>query len=60
MGSEMCIRDRPFDPHWHEAMEMVDAEGAGEGTVVAELQRGFRLHERLLRPARVTVARKSA
>jgi molecular chaperone GrpE len=51
---------RPFDPHLHEAIEMSDTDSAPEGTVVAELQRGYRLRERLLRPAMVRVARRKA
>jgi molecular chaperone GrpE len=49
---------RPFDPFDHEAVEVVAGEG-GEppGTVLAELQRGYRFYERLLRPARVRVVR---
>lgn len=49
---------QPFDPHQHEAIEMVESESAPEGTVVEELQRGYRLQGRLLRPAMVKVARR--
>jgi molecular chaperone GrpE len=51
---------RPFDPHLHEAIEMSDTDLAPEGTVLAELQRGYRLRERLLRPAMVRVARRKS
>jgi molecular chaperone GrpE len=51
---------RPFDPHLHEAIEVSDTEAEPEGTVLAELQRGYRLRERLLRPAMVRVARRKA
>jgi molecular chaperone GrpE len=47
--------DRPFDPFDHEAVEMVAGEGKPPGTVIAELQRGYRFYDRLLRPARVRV-----
>jgi len=48
--------DEPFDPRVHEAVGgMPDAERA-PGTVVAELRRGYRLHDRVLRPSRVHVA----
>lgn len=48
---------RPFDPFEHEAVETVPAaEGETPGTVTAVLQRGYRLHERVLRPSRVRVA----
>lgn len=51
--------DQPFDPHLHEAIEMIDTESAPEGTVVEELQRGYRLKDRLIRPAMVKVARRA-
>ncbi len=49
---------QPFDPTWHEAVGTVPAEQAGvePDTVVEVLQDGFRIGERLLRPARVIVA----
>jgi molecular chaperone GrpE len=46
-----------FDPEVHEAVMVAPAEGAEPGTVVAELGRGYRLHDRVLRPAKVSVAR---
>ncbi len=46
-----------FDPHVHQAVEMVDTEEAPDHTVLEELQRGYKLKERLLRPAMVRVAR---
>jgi molecular chaperone GrpE len=46
-----------FDPHLHEAVEMVDTNDAEDHEVLEELQRGYRLKERLLRPAMVKVAR---
>ncbi|MGH9601357.1 MAG: nucleotide exchange factor GrpE [Terriglobales bacterium] len=46
-----------FDPHVHQAVEMVDTAEAPDHTVLEELQRGYKLKERLLRPAMVRVAR---
>lgn len=46
-----------FDPELHQAMGMVDAPGQAPGTVVTVLQKGYRLNERLVRPALVQVAR---
>lgn len=47
---------RPFDPEIHEAL-MQDANSPlPMGTVCAELQRGYRLHDRVLRPARVAIS----
>jgi len=46
-----------FDPDLHQAMGMVDAPGQEPGTVVAVLQKGYQLHDRLVRPALVQVVR---
>jgi molecular chaperone GrpE len=46
-----------FDPQVHEAIEMVDTPDAKDNHVISELQRGYRLKDRLLRPAMVRVAR---
>lgn len=46
----------PFDPQLHEAMSMQPSTTAAPGSVLAVLQKGYRLGERLLRPARVIVA----
>jgi molecular chaperone GrpE len=46
-----------FDPRWHEAIEMVDATEAEDQQVIDELQSGYKLKDRLLRPAMVRVAR---
>jgi len=48
-----------FDPELHEAVETVPVEPAEEGKVVAEYTRGYRVGDRLLRPARVKVGRSS-
>jgi len=49
-----------FDPELHQAMGLVDAPGQQPGTVVMVLQKGYRLNERLVRPALVQVARDPA
>ena len=46
-----------FDPRFHEAIEMVDTEDVPDNQVIEELQPGYRLKDRLLRPAMVRVAR---
>jgi molecular chaperone GrpE len=46
-----------FDPHRHQAMAAVEAAGAEPNSIVAVMQKGFRLHDRVLRPALVTVAK---
>ena len=45
-----------FDPMQHEALSMQPAEGVESGTVVEVLQKGYRLGEQLIRPARVVVS----
>jgi molecular chaperone GrpE len=47
----------PFDPRYHEAIEMVETTEAPDHHVVEELQRGYKFKDRLLRPAMVKVAR---
>ena len=46
-----------FDPNLHEAISQQETTEAEPGTVVEQVQRGYRLHERLVRPARVVVAK---
>lgn len=45
-----------FDPHFHQAVEMVEAGEHRDQEIVEELQRGYKLKKRLLRPAVVKVA----
>jgi molecular chaperone GrpE len=45
-----------FDPMQHEALSMVQAEGVESGNVVEVMQKGYRLGEQLIRPARVVVS----
>ncbi len=49
---------QPLDPHKHQAMMEVPSQDAEPGTVVEEMQRGYMLKDRLLRPALVAVAKK--
>ena len=42
-----------FDPHLHEAIEMVDTTAATDHQILEELQRGYKLKDRLLRPSMV-------
>jgi len=48
--------DGAFDPHVHEAVLAQPREGAEAGAVVEVVQRGYRLGDRVIRPARVVVA----
>ncbi len=49
-----------FDPMLHEAVAYEPSDDHEEGTVLAELQRGYTLHDRVIRPALVKVARGAA
>jgi molecular chaperone GrpE len=49
---------QPFDPRVHEAIEMVETDEAPDNHVLEELQSGYRIKDRLLRPAMVRVAKK--
>ena len=50
-------KGEPFDPHVHEAIEMVETSDAADHEVIEELQRGYKIKDRLLRPAMVKVAK---
>jgi len=45
-----------FDPQWHEALSTQPADGAEPGTVLEVVQKGYRLDDQLIRPARVVVS----
>jgi len=45
-----------FDPQFHEAMSQIPREGAEPGSVIEVYQRGWMLHDRLVRPAMVVIA----
>ena len=51
---------KPFDPRVHEAIEMVESNEVEDHHVLEELQAGYRMKDRLLRPAMVRVARNTA
>ena len=46
----------PFDPNIHEALSLAEAEGFESGTVVEEIQSGYRIGDRIIRPVLVNVA----
>jgi len=48
-----------FDPNQHQAVQMVDTNEVADNHVIDELQRGYRIKDRLLRPAMVRVAHNS-
>jgi molecular chaperone GrpE len=47
----------PFDPNYHQAMMQVETDDQPPNTVVDELQKGYMIHERLLRPTLVSVSK---
>lgn len=51
---------KPFDPREHEAVLHEETASAPEGTVIGELQKGYRVRDRVLRPALVNVAKSVA
>jgi molecular chaperone GrpE len=50
-------KGRPFDPSFHEAVMQEETNDSPKNTVVNELQRGYMIHDRLLRPSMVVVAK---
>jgi len=52
----IAAKGEPFDPNLHQAVQMVETDEAEDHHVFDELQRGYRLKDRLLRPAMVRVA----
>ncbi|MYJ94564.1 MAG: nucleotide exchange factor GrpE [Proteobacteria bacterium] len=55
---EVDPHGEPFDPALHEAMAMAPSEDAEPGTVMEVFQKGYSIHDRLLRAARVVVAKE--
>ena len=53
-----CI-NKKFDPNFHQAMSEVENDEVEPGTIVQEIQAGYMLSERLLRPSMVAVSKKS-
>jgi molecular chaperone GrpE len=51
---------KPFDPNWHEAVSQQETADVPEGQVVQQLRKGYKLRDRLIRPATVIVAKKPA
>ncbi len=49
---------KAFDPNYHEAVMQEDSNDVPENTVLQELQKGYTLHSRLLRPSIVVVSRR--
>ena len=54
------IKGHKFDPNIHQAMSEIEDEKAETGTILQEIQPGYKLGERLLRPALVAVAKNKS
>ena len=55
---EIDASGKPFDPALHEAVSQMETTDAPEGQVVQQIRKGYKLRDRLLRPATVIVAKK--
>lgn len=51
---------KPFDPHYHEAVEMVETDEYPPGIVIEESIRGYKMGDRVIRPSRVKVSKAAA
>ena len=54
---EIEAAGKPFDPNLHEAMLQLESTDCEPGTVLEEMEKGYRLREKVLRPARVVVSK---
>ena len=52
------IEKKKFDPNYHQAMSEIEDDNVEPGTIVQEIQPGYMLADRLLRPALVAIAKK--
>lgn len=57
---EVDATGKPFDPNFHEAVSQQESAEVAEGYVLQQLRKGYKLRDRLLRPATVIVAKKPA
>lgn len=57
---EIDAAQKKFDPNWHEAVSQQESADAPEGQVLQQLRKGYKLRDRLIRPATVVVAKKPA
>jgi len=55
---EIQAAGQTFDPNWHEAVAQKETADVPEGQVLQQLRKGYKLRDRLLRPASVVVAKR--
>ena len=54
------VEEKKFDPNFHQAMSEIEDDRKDPGTILNEIQAGYMLGDRLLRPALVSVSKKKA
>ena len=54
------VNNKKFDPNFHQAMSEIEDDKSEPGTILLEIQSGYMLGDRLLRPALVSVAKKKS
>ena len=54
------VKDKKFDPNFHQAMSEIEDDKTDSGTILQELQAGYMLADRLLRPSLVIVSKKKS
>lgn len=57
---EIDAANQPFNPNWHQAVAQQESQTAPDGAVLQQLRKGYKLRDRLLRPATVVVAKNPA
>lgn len=55
---EIDATDKAFDPNFHEAVSQQESAEVPEGHILQQLRKGYKLRDRLIRPATVIVAKK--
>ena len=58
--SKINVKEKKFDPNLHQAMAEIEDDNSDPGTIIQEIQSGYMLGDRLLRPALVGVAKKKS
>ncbi len=58
--SEICCVGKPLDPEEHQVMHCEESDEHDDDTVLKELLKGYKLHDRVIRPSMVVVAKKPA
>ncbi len=55
--TEMECLNKEFDPNFHDIVESVEKKGAESGTIIEEVKKGYKIKNKLLRPAKVKVVK---